>query len=282
VEAVTAVHECGGAARWDRLRHLTTQRALQAAVDAGGLGRPRRGLYVVPDCPPDVVAAAAVRGVRSCHSAAAALGLPLVDPPREPHVTAGPGTRLSWGGAVVHRRRVVDLDGLTDPLTTVVDCLRCLPPRLSLVPVDAAVAEGLVSLEDLALAAKRLNRKETCVATLLRWSDGRSGSPLESVARYDFLSVGLAPEVQVHVPGVGWVDFLLDGWLVVEVDGRRYHSHDPEFAADRRRDAELTRRGYVVLRFTWDEVVHHPERWLAVVQDLLASRALRTGPRAPM
>jgi len=200
----------------------------------------------------------------------------VIEAPRDHHVTAGVGTRLTWRGTLVHRRRVIELEGRTDPLTTVLDCLRCLPPRVALVPVDAALAKGLVSLEDLALVAKRLNRKETRVKKLLSWADGRSGSPLESVARHDLLTEGLAPRVQVHVEGVGWLDLLL------EVDGRRYHSDDPDFANDRRRDALLTAMGYVVLRFTWEQVLDHREQWLATVLDVLASGPLRTGPPAPM
>lgn len=71
MDAETAVRDCGGAARFDRLMTLTDQRTLQNAVRAGALRKPAPGVYAVPDCPPQVLAAVAVRGIMSCHTAAA-------------------------------------------------------------------------------------------------------------------------------------------------------------------------------------------------------------------
>ncbi len=47
--------------------------------------------------------------------------------------------------------------------------------------------------------------------------------------------------------------------LIVEVDGYKYHSSRRSFEADRKRDRELTVRGYRVLRFTWKQVAHEDE-----------------------
>jgi very-short-patch-repair endonuclease len=41
---------------------------------------------------------------------------------------------------------------------------------------------------------------------------------------------------------------------VAEVDGYAFHASAQSFAADRRRDAELTAAGYRVLRFTWSDL----------------------------
>jgi very-short-patch-repair endonuclease len=71
------------------------------------------------------------------------------------------------------------------------------------------------------------------------------------------------------------VDFLWpERRLVVELDGYAYHSDRASFEADRRRDRELQTRGYVVLRFTYREVMEDPE---AVVAALWAH--LRRRPR---
>ncbi|WP_380158896.1 DUF559 domain-containing protein [Kineococcus sp. R86509] len=267
MDADAAVGRCGGAARWDRLRHLTTADRLRTAVRRGVLRRPLPGLYALPGCPADVLAAAAVRGVRSCHTAATALGLAVVDAPPVPHVTAGRGSTTVWRAALVHRRDVTDLDGCTDVLTTVLDCLRCLPRRTALVPLDAALAAGRVSWEDLDLAAKGMNRNDDR-RKLLAMADEKSGSPLESIGRYDLLEAGYSLQTQVVLDPAGRVDFLIDDWLVVELDGRRTHDDPVQFAEDRRRDAELTRRGFVVLRFTWTAVVRRREWWLQVVADV--------------
>jgi very-short-patch-repair endonuclease len=72
---------------------------------------------------------------------------------------------------------------------------------------------------------------------------------------------------QVHVADVGWVDLVVDGWLVVEFDG--FSTHRAGFREDRRRDAELTRRGFVVLRFTYPDVLHRANWLVQVVRDTL-------------
>ena len=260
-----AVQACGGAARWDRLRHTTTHRALQRAVAAGTVLRPAAGLYVLPGCAPDLLAATAARGVRSCHTAAAAWGLDLLDAPGAPYVTAARGSTATWRSTVVHRRSVRDLDGCTDPLTTFFDCLTCLPRRVALVPVDSALRRGLVSLEDLQLRAEELNRNDPR-RHLVALADPGSGSALETVGRLDLLDEGYDLRTQQVREPAGRVDILIEEWLVVELDGWAFHSGPAQFAEDRRRDAELTARGFVVLRFTFEQVLRQREWWLGLVR----------------
>lgn len=68
-------------------------------------------------------------------------------------------------------------------------------------------------------------------------------------------SAGLPrPELNVDVLGHD-VDFVWrDMRVVAEVDGYAFHASARSFAADRRRDAELTAAGYRVLRFTWADL----------------------------
>jgi very-short-patch-repair endonuclease len=78
------------------------------------------------------------------------------------------------------------------------------------------------------------------------------------------------PEVNAKL-GPCEVDFLWPAQrLVAELDGYAYHSLRAQFEADRRRDRELQRRGYTVLRFTYREIAEDP----ALVVDALV-RALR-------
>lgn len=273
VDAVTAVESCGGAARSARLLHLVPRRRLAAAVSAGELLRPRPGLYVLPGCPPDVLAAAALSGIRSCHSAASALGLDVIGAPRRPHVTVARGSSTTWPGTVVHRRDVVEIDGCTDPLTTVLDCLTCLPRRFALVPLDCALRRGRITLEDLDIAAKSMNRNDPR-RSLLGLADPLCDSALETVARVDLHDEGFEFRTQRVTEPAGRVDFRIGRRLIMEVDGYEFHSGRVPFEEDRRRDAELTRQGYVVLRFSYDQIVHRREWWIGVVRDTLARQAL--------
>jgi very-short-patch-repair endonuclease len=53
-----------------------------------------------------------------------------------------------------------------------------------------------------------------------------------------------------------------DQRLIVEVDGYAYHRAPSAFEADRKRDVELTIRGWRVLRFTYEHVMARPA-WVA-------------------
>ena len=63
--------------------------------------------------------------------------------------------------------------------------------------------------------------------------------------------------------GIGRVDLLVEGAVVVETDGREYHDNDDAFERDRARDRALHARGLVVVRFTRKEVVSTPGLVLA-------------------
>ena len=85
------------------------------------------------------------------------------------------------------------------------------------------------------------------------------------------------PEVNAWITADGWAykaDFL---WraerLVVETDGRAFHSSRRAFEHDRLRDQRLILAGYTVVRFTWRQLVREPERVQRVVRNLLARLA---------
>lgn len=58
--------------------------------------------------------------------------------------------------------------------------------------------------------------------------------------------------------------------LAVEVDGRDTHTRAAQFETDRRRDRELQKLGYRVLRFTWRDVRERPEHVLRDIRAILA------------
>ena len=105
------------------------------------------------------------------------------------------------------------------------------------------------------------------------WTKERTRSDLERAFLRLLRAHGLPlPEVNVtlgpHEDDVLW----RERRLVVELDGYAYHSSRASFAADRRRDRELQRRGFVVLRFTYQEITDEPD---AVASALLAHLARR-------
>jgi very-short-patch-repair endonuclease len=78
---------------------------------------------------------------------------------------------------------------------------------------------------------------------------------------------------QPSFDGVGDVDLLVEGWVVIECDGYEYHSGRAEFAKDRRRDRILHAGGLVVLRFTYVDIVTDPGCVVRAVRAVLAARA---------
>jgi len=109
-------------------------------------------------------------------------------------------------------------------------------------------------------------------------TDAESG--LETIARLLFRGRRIPCRTQVRFRGVGRVDLLVGDRLVIELDGEEFHT-GLQFDEDRRRDLELTLRGYLVIRLSWRMVV---QEWDAVERGLLelvARGAHRWGSARP-
>jgi hypothetical protein len=88
----------------------------------------------------------------------------------------------------------------------------------------------------------------------------------------------LAQPTRQHLPpwavadGIGRVDFAYpDRRLLIEVDGRRWHSRDQANEHDRFRDQQAVAAGWRVLRYTWTQVSERPRY---VAKNLEATLAL--------
>jgi len=71
------------------------------------------------------------------------------------------------------------------------------------------------------------------------------------------------------VVDIAWPDHR----LILELDGRRWHTVTEAMQDDRRRDRRATSHGWVVIRASWDEIVHRPDSLVADLGELLASRS---------
>jgi len=81
-----------------------------------------------------------------------------------------------------------------------------------------------------------------------------------------FRQAGIQVQPQVYLERVGYVDLLLDGWLVVELDGR-HHAEWKQVQKDHRRNNESVLQGYTALRYYYADVVYGPQ---AMVEQVLA------------
>ncbi|WEK61597.1 MAG: hypothetical protein P0Y60_02190 [Candidatus Microbacterium colombiense] len=88
-------------------------------------------------------------------------------------------------------------------------------------------------------------------------------------------SLGVDFETQVQLPGVGRVDFLVDGWLIIECDSREFHEGWGKQVEDRRRDIAAARLGYVTIRPLATEILRDD----STVRDMLQGVISTLGPR---
>jgi very-short-patch-repair endonuclease len=226
-------------------------------------------------------AVARLQAVVSHESAALVWGIELVAAPTTPHVTVERDrSRAKHDGVRVHRSdlatddiAVVDGVQVTSVVRTLFDLCRCLPLDEAVVAIDSALRKGLAGPWELteALCALPAARGRARVARAVALMDPRAGSMLESRCRV-LMVLARLPEFRTQYTvrhagrWIGRVDFAWPEYrLIVETDGFAFHSDRERYRSDRRRLNALQLAGWTVLRFSWEDVVHHPDYVLASI-----------------
>lgn len=281
----------GIARRRDLLRAGLSRRGLHRLIREGRLRPLTPHLYTNVAHPgPDEPLRALALGLDATvsHEHAALLwGVELACTPELYTVTVSRArSRQARAGAVIRRadlsadeRELRDGIWVTSPLRTVLDLCRTLPLHEAVAAADSALRRGLVTVEELtaALCGLPAGVGRGRVARALRLIDPGSGSVLESLCRVLLHLNGLPPEqTQLVIRStagrwIGRVDF---AWptarLVVETDGFAFHADRDSYRKDRRRGNALLLAGWRVLRFSWEDVVLHPDEVVAAVREALA------------
>ncbi|OJU67019.1 MAG: DNA/RNA helicase [Microbacterium sp. 70-38] len=265
-----AVSMAGGVARVADLRAQGhPRRAIEGAVTAGVLIRPRQGWVATPDADAHLVAAARAGVVLTCVTQARRLGLWIAS--EHPAHVAAPahgrvgevaeGTRIHWARPLVPRHPALLEDHVENVLVMVA---RCLPREGALAIWESALRQDLVAREALA----RLPLPAAARA-LLDVSSSYSDSGLETLVpmRLRFLRVPMRQ--QVWIAGHA-VDHLIGDRLVLQIDGG--HHVRPQRRRDIAHDARLELLGYHVIRVDYVQVMR---RW-ADVHDMIV-RAVAQG-----
>jgi very-short-patch-repair endonuclease len=277
VDPTTALTRCGGAAHSRRLHELGVSRQrLRTACRRGDVVELGGGRFALPDANPEIAAAVRLGGVVSHISAARLHEFELWRPPTRLHVSVPRDSRAEEDGVRVHRRPLplVDVDPwrpVTAPLRTALDCGRSLPFCDAVVLLDSGLRLGKYTPAALLEAAKKARGNDTAaLRRAVNHVDRMSGSGLESATRLLVELLGRDLRSQVWIPGVGPVDLLVDGWLVIEADGYEFHSRRDDYRRDRRRGNALAERGFVLLRLPFEDVKHRPRNVLALIERVLA------------
>jgi hypothetical protein len=209
-----------------------------------------------------------------------------------PEVTVARPHR-SEAGVIAHRRLPSPLDSphdrilrqgipVTSPLVTVVQLGAVVPDWAVAATLDDFVGRRLVTITGVQAALGRLGGRGRRGAGVLRRVLERRG--LGVIAHDGALEPMLADICQrfgLPMPGYQH-EIVLDGRrrrldfaypelrIAIEVDGYEFHSRHDVFQDDRVRGNALELAGWLVLRFTWHQLVHRPD----VVADTIV-QALR-------
>ncbi|WP_245958533.1 endonuclease domain-containing protein [Microbacterium bovistercoris] len=168
---------------------------------------------------------------------------------------------------VTHYFRGASAFGVVDVVTALLHLHRCEGDESFFASLESAMRLRLVG------AAER-RRIRTAPPAYARWlvdfarTDADSG--LESLLRLRLHLLGISLECQVVIDGVGKVDFVIGGRLIIEVDGKENHDGPTKRHKDLTRDAAASARGYESLRFDYSQVIH---RWETVQPAVLAALA---------
>jgi hypothetical protein len=210
------------------------------------------------------------------------------------HLTRPPGT--GWRGPAGVRQHcaalppdhVTDILGLavTTGARTAVDLARTLTFRAGVVAADSALHQRLASKDELLAVLSACTRwpGSGTAADVIAFADGRSESPLESIARVVFRDCGLPPpELQALIgiaDDVARVDFYWEQYLtIVEVDGAIKYNDPLRARAQLARDSWLRSLGYEVVHFTWEEITTMPELVAIKIREAFRRGTLLAGAR---
>ena len=265
----------GGLARRTQLVELGhSPRGLSRAISAEKLVVPRRGWLCSPEADANAVRAISLGGKLGGSSALRSYGvwadgtdLVVSTPSTAGRVPAtAAGERRVWmDERFPHRAdrqwRVSILDALLQHAT------RFDRPSL-IASVDSAMNIGILSPHQLRQLVAALPRR---LRRIRREVDGRAMSGTETKLRLACMAAGLRVELQAPIDRVGFVDLLVDGWLVVEVDSRQHHGAPIRQHVDRIRDGNAVLGAYGNLRFDYELVQFQLEWCIRVIRARLGS-----------
>lgn len=287
----------GGVATRQQLLRGHSRHALTAAVDRGEVMRLARGRYALPDVAAAKAAAHALTGALCLASAALEHGWAVKLPPELPQV-ALPRNRkpvqMSAAKVEVKRLRLGPddvRDGVTTPDRTLLDCLRELPFDEALAVADSALRCGYRKQRLLALARDARGPGAARMRAIAGLATAEAANPFESVLRAIALTVPLLavrPQVSLHRSDpmvVGGGRFLgrpdlvdMDLRIIVEADSFEWHGDRAALRSDAQRYNAFAVNGWLVLRFSWEDVMFSGDEVRSV---LMAAARERTNQLCP-
>jgi very-short-patch-repair endonuclease len=290
MDVVSILYRAGGVADRATLIRLTSRREVDRALRDGTVVREGHGRYAVPVADAALRAAHGLDGVVSHRSAALHHGWELKSVPERPDVMVPKSRKVRSErreGIALHRGSPAEeeINGhVTSVRRTLVDCLRSLPFDEALAIADSALRHGHITKEALVqLAADVRGAGAARCRRVAGCADGRAANPFESVLRAIAMHVpglDLVPQVPIIAASFSVQPDLTDEArrVVVEADSFAWHGGRAALRRDSQRYNNLVIRGWLVLRFAWEDVMHDPDY---VRRTLVAIAALVNGRTEP-
>jgi hypothetical protein len=291
--------QAGLVARWQVLERGGTDDHIKSRLRSGRWIAYRPGVYLVNGQGRSphrelwaVVLAAGPQAAISHESAGRLHGADLA--PQLPVITVPHPSHPRLIGAVVHQstdlkpRHVAEIHGLpvTTPARTFVD-LAAVLDRKSLRGVgEQFLVDRRVTAERLSRMFASLNRPGKRgfrqLAEVLDGLIGAGGIPeskLERKALGIITAAGIETPVPQHpfpgrLPGAFRVDLAFVAQrVIIEVDGRPFHTRDADAQRDRERDLAAAAAGWIVIRVMWETLRDNPDWFVDRLREVLSQRA---------
>jgi very-short-patch-repair endonuclease len=253
--------------------------ALDRAIRDRRLIRIGPGRYALPSVAPSVRTAVAWGGIVSMRSAAEHHGwgqklspkLPDVTFPRTRHLTRAARKMLVPHWSHVGPDDVVD--GVTGVRRTLIDCMRMLPLDESVPIVDSALRAGDVTAAELQrIASDMRGRGRARAIAVAAMATHKAANAFESTLRALASTVpGLncVPQMPIRVGTRVRHPDLADHelGLIIEAESFEWHGESRQLTRDCARYNDFALLGWMVIRFSWSQVIFEPQYVLRVLSD---------------
>lgn len=285
MEVEEVLRRLGGVVTRADLVDATSRSDTDTALTSGRILAVGRGRYVLPHTADDLKRAHSLHGVLSHESAALHHGWGVLRSPSEPWVTVPRGRNVPavrGRGVRIHRAtlHVDDVVGsLTSQSRTVADCLRKLDLPSALAVADSALRAGRSPHWLLRIAEEVRGPGAKQARRVAREATDLAANPFESGLRgiaLDVRGLQMRPQVELWAGSefLGRPDLVdEDLRIVAEADSFRWHGGRADLVKDARRYNRFVVHGWMVLRFTWEDVVLAPAEVAGILEAAVQQRS---------
>lgn len=281
MDAVEALEQLGGIACAADIVTLSSRRRLRTAVSSRAIIHVDRDRYALPVT--DLGRRLAVaHNLHLTHlSAALHHGWEVRTSPSVPHLLLPSGQERPTSKARfwTYDARREELDGwATGPLLTVMLCARDLPFASALTVADSALRHGSVTHEQLVTASHTWRGGHRAqVEKVAAHANGSAVNAFESGLRAITASAGyeFIPQFEVRVGALTVHPDLVDPihGIILEADSGGFHADREAHDRDCQRYTMLAADDWIVLRFTYDQVMFQPEYVVRCIEMALSQPA---------